>query len=300
MHPRRRQGPLLAGLLLASTVAACLPAGGTREAADPGLAVRPVVSPAPFSPAPEGALEGPLATGVQPAPSDSLLNPAPIVPALPVATPTPALPRPTKPYAMNLFATGDFVAQYTFEWCVGASIQMALNIMGANDRTKARQQQLWELAQSLSQSPFGGANARGWTAALNLVGVGPYLLVSEPDLDSALRRAAAAMRETKRPVGLLMWRGRHAWVMSGFTALGDPATVPNFEVTGVRVLDPLYPHGDDDWGASPRPNALLEPTTLGEQFVARLQGRVDYGIPPGYFLVLPVTSVPAAATEPAA
>jgi hypothetical protein len=194
---------------------------------------------------------------------------------------------------MNLSASGDFVAQYTFEWCVGASIQMALNMIGdSNNRTRSRQQQLWELAQSLSGSPFGGANARGWTLALNEVGAGPYQLVSEPDLDSALRRAAAAIRETKRPVGLLMWRGRHAWVMSGFTSLGDPAMVPNFEVTGVRVLDPLYPHGDDKWGASPKPNSILSPTKIGEQFVARGIGRVNYGIPPGYFLVLPVTSLP--------
>jgi hypothetical protein len=210
------------------------------------------------------------------------------LPVSPTPSPIPALPRPTQPYAMNLYASGDFVAQYTFEWCVGASIQMALNMIGdSNDRTRARQEKLWELAQSLSGSPFGGANARGWTLALNVVGAGPYDLVSEPDLDAALRRAAVALRETRRPVGLLMWRGRHAWVMSGFQSLGDPATVPNFEVTGVRVLDPLYPHGDDVWGPSPRPNALLDPATLGEQFVARLRGRVDYGIPPGYFLVLP-------------
>jgi hypothetical protein len=227
-------------------------------------------------------------------------------PAPPTPTPTPVLPRPTQPYALNLAASGDFVAQYTFEWCVGASIQMALNMIGKTDnRTRARQQQLWELAQSLSESPFGGANARGWTRALNEVGAGPYQLVSEPDLDSALRRAAAALRETRRPVGLLMWRGRHAWVMSGFTSMGDPARVPNFEVTGIRVLDPLYPHGDDVWGPSPRPNSVLEPAKLAEQFVLRGIGRVDYGIPPGYFLVLPVTQLPVtqlpvAAEAPAA
>ena len=34
--------------------------------------------------------------------------------------------------------------------------------------------------------------------------------------------AAKAMRTTGKPVGLLMWRGRHAWVMSGFRATADP------------------------------------------------------------------------------
>jgi hypothetical protein len=124
-------------------------------------------------------------------------------------------------------------------------------------------------------------------AGLNQLEAGPYRLVGTDTLDQALRLAAKAIRETNRPVGLLVWRGRHAWVMSGFTSFGDPASAPNFEVTGIRVLDPLYPHGDDVWGPSPRPNALLDPATLGQQFVARLSGRVDYGILPGYFLVLP-------------
>jgi hypothetical protein len=267
---------IAAVLVVACLPTAALPPGpqAVASASPPaGAAARDVTSDLALAPEPVGAISGPSPTA---APLDVL-----------VAVPTPPLPRPTHPFAMSLYASGDFVAQYTFEWCVGASIQMALNMMGAEDRTRARQQELWQLAQSLSDSPFGGANARGWTAALNEVGLGPYDLVSEPDLDAALRRAAAAMRTTGRPVGLLMWRGRHAWVMSGFTSLGDPVIAPNFEVTGIRVLDPLYPHGDDLWGPSPRPNALLDPVTLGQQFVARLNGRVDYGVLPGYFLVLP-------------
>ncbi len=178
---------------------------------------------------------------------------------------------------------------------MGASLQMALNMQGTNDdRTRARQQQLWEMARDRSSSPFGGANPGGWTAALNDLGVGPYALVSRPDMDSSLRTAAAALRTTGRPVGLVMWSGRHAWVMSGFTSLGDPASRGDFEVTGVRVLDPLYPYGDNRWGPSPRPNTLMTPADLGTQFVARLTFRVDLGVPPGYLLVLPLPASPAA------
>jgi hypothetical protein len=85
----------------------------------------------------------------------------------------------------------------------------------------------------------------------------------------------------------LMRRGRHAWVMSGFESIGDPAVHDEVEVTGVRVLDPLYPHGSGKWGPSPRPNALVSPATLAKQFVIRDHGRVDLGVPPGYLLVLP-------------
>jgi hypothetical protein len=198
---------------------------------------------------------------------------------------------------MNLFRRGDFVAQYTFEWCVGASLQMALNMTTAADaRSRAQQGDLWEMAQARSISPFGGANPRGWTAALNDLGIGPYVLVSIPDFEGALQVATTALRETKRPVGLVMWRGRHAWVMSGFESIGDPAVHDDVTVTGVRVLDPLYPLGSATWGPSPKPNALVKPATLAKQFVIRDRGRTDLGVPPGFLLVLPTTG---AAAEPA-
>jgi hypothetical protein len=190
---------------------------------------------------------------------------------------------------MDLFGAGDFVAQYTFEWCVGASLQMATNmITGEIDTTRATQGRLWAMAQARSDSPFGGANPRGWTAALNDLGLGPYALVSIPDYLDALRVAATALRTTGRPVGLVMWRGRHAWVMSGFTADADPAVFSDATVTGIRVLDPLYPHGSSAWGPSPKPDSLVGPEILARQFVARDGNhRVDLGVPPGYLLVLP-------------
>ena len=189
---------------------------------------------------------------------------------------------------MNLYRKGDFVAQYTLEWCVGASLQMTLLMTGdAENTTLAFQQSLWEMARDRSDSPFGGAHPVGWTAALNDLGVGPYRLVSLPTLEEAVQVAAAAIRETDRPVGLVMWRGRHAWVMSGFESIGDPGAHPDFQVTGVRVLDPLYPRGSSVWGKSPAPNALLTPAQLAKQYVARTSGRIDLGVPPGYLLVLP-------------
>jgi hypothetical protein len=288
----------LAGLAALVLLAACSPLGagsGSTAATGPrpgevtasdqagGAATVPSGSPrAPLLGEPRGETGGSV-SGITLEEPPAVLQP----PAAHVS-PVPSLPPPTGAFALNLYRQGDFVSQFTFEWCVGASIQMTLNMVTAkDDRTRALQQRLWEQARDLSNSPFGGANPIGWTAALNTLGVGSYALVSEPDLDAALRRAAAAIRQTRRPAGLVMWSGRHAWMMSGFTSLGDPATVPNFEVTGVRVLDPLYPYGDDRWGASPPPNALLAPDQVGAQFVARLGGRVDLGIAPGYILVLP-------------
>ena len=192
---------------------------------------------------------------------------------------------------MNLYRKGDFVAQYTFEWCVGASLQMALNMATKDTRaSRADQELLWEMARDRSFSPFGGANPRGWTATLNELGIGPYVLVSLPTFDEALTVAAEALRATRRPVGLVMWRGRHAWVMSGFEATADPRAFENFDVTGIRVLDPLYPHGSSVWGKSPAPNTLVSPATLAKQFVLRDSTRVNLGVPPGYLLILPVAT----------
>jgi hypothetical protein len=191
---------------------------------------------------------------------------------------------------MNLARRNDFVAQYTFEWCVGASLQMALNMATDQARSsRTDQQRLWEMARDRSFSPFGGANPRGWVATLNELGIGPYVLVSLPTFDEAIRTAAASIRKTKRPVGLVMWRGRHAWMMSGFEATADPRHFDDFAVKRVRVHDPLYPHGSSVWGRSPRPNSLVSLSTLGKQYVIRDRGRVNLGVPPGFLLVLPIT-----------
>lgn len=205
-------------------------------------------------------------------------------PAAVASTPAP----PLAAFALDLYQVGDFVPQYTFEWCVAASIQMAYNLVEPQTRTAhSDQQELWERARAHSTNSFGGANPLGWAAVLNEVGVGPYELVSIPDYAEALRVAAAAIRETQRPVGLVMWRGRHAWVMSGFESVGDPAVDAAFRVTGVRVLDPLYPHGSGTWGPSPEPNSLLTSAELATQFVIRDSRRWSSGLPAGYLLVLP-------------
>jgi hypothetical protein len=278
----------LAVLLLAAIVAAgCTPDGGrAAPTSDATTAVAPTASPTPtaVTPTEEPAPSDDGATAGEPAPSASVV-PAPTA----TPTPTPAAEAERKPFAMNLFRRGDFVAQYTFEWCVGASIQMALNMATDDSRTsRTDQQRLWEMARDTSFSPFGGANPRGWTATLNELGIGPYELVSIPTFEGALDVAAEAIRATKRPVGLVMWRGRHAWVMSGFESTADPRAFDDFDVTGIRVHDPLYPHGSSVWGRSPKPNSLVSPGTLAKQFVLRDSTRVNLGVPPGYLLVLPV------------
>jgi hypothetical protein len=181
-------------------------------------------------------------------------------------------------FSIDLASKGDYVAQTNFVQCVGASMQMMLNMVNpADDRSARTQLRLQNLARELSGrrgdgSQRSGASVRGWSAGLNQLGAGPYRLVGATTLDEALRLAAGAIRQTNRPVGLLVWRGRHAWVMSGFHATGDPLATSDFTVTAAIVMDPLYPHGSQVWGRSPKPREALSPKALGRQFVPRRQG----------------------------
>jgi hypothetical protein len=186
-------------------------------------------------------------------------------------------------FRMDVARKGDYVAQTNFVQCVGASMQMMLNMIEPkNDRTAKTQLKLQKLARSLSGprrdgNERQGASVRGWTAGLNRLDAGPYQLVGTDTLAEALRTAAKAISSTGRPVGLLVWRGRHAWVMSGFTATADPRLTDDFKVTGAVILDPLYPHGSTVWGSSPKPRETLTPKEVGRQFVPRRQGNWPMG-----------------------
>src|SRR5690349_807029 len=72
-------------------------------------------------------------------------------------------------YRVDLADSNDFVAQTNFVQCVGASMQMMLNIAGDTDRTARTQLRLQELARGLSGPTRPGferkgASVRGWSA----------------------------------------------------------------------------------------------------------------------------------------
>jgi hypothetical protein len=260
-------------LLVVSAIAGCTPALA-EEPAQARATLQPTLPPA----------SAPAATHRP--------TPEPTRPQRSAKPERSAKPKPAaaanRPFAMNLYERGDFVPQHTFEWCVGASVQMTWNLVRADRRSSYRdQQRLWEMARDRSVNAFGGANPFGWAQVLTEIGIGRYEVVSLPNYRRALRVAASALRETNRPVGLVMWRGRHAWVMSGFESRGDPALTDDFTVTGVRVLDPLFPHGSSLWGPSPSPNSLVTPGQLAADFVIRDRRNWSMNVTPGYLLVLP-------------
>ncbi|MFL5716720.1 MAG: hypothetical protein ACJ77V_03970 [Chloroflexota bacterium] len=199
---------------------------------------------------------------------------------------------PSRGFALDLGRRSDYVAQTNNVQCVGASTQMMLNMVrpGA-DRSASTQLRLQKVARAWSgPRPAGrirkGAGVQGWAVGLTLAGAGPYRVVGLPTIDDALVVAARAMKATGRPVGLLMWHGRHAWVMSGFEATADPFA-GGTRVTAAIVEDPLYPHGSTAWGPSPAPGAKLSVKALARQFVPRFSSWGNPSLAGTYVLVLP-------------
>ena len=176
-------------------------------------------------------------------------------------------------YKADVARRADFVAQTNFVQCVGASLQMMINMIEpGRDRSAREQLRLQKLARKLSPprrdgSIRQGASVRGWVKVLHREVDQPYRLVGADSLNQAVRLAARAIDRTGAPVGLLVWRGRHAWVMSGFTS-----TKPmdqGGKVTSVTIYDPLYPFGSSIWGPSPKPGVPISVKALGRQFVPR-------------------------------
>ena len=196
---------------------------------------------------------------------------------------------PARPFSMNLSREGDFVSQRTKKLCVAAALQIMLNVgRERDDRTEKTQLELYDQAKKLSRSRYGSTTEKGWARTLNARGVGPYAVRHEKTLDAAIRVAAAAIRRTNRPVGLLTWWGAHSWVMTGFKATADPALSDDFRVTGVYVSDPWYPLVSSIWGRSNPPDTLMTLEQLSVDYIPWVPRQRDPALAGRYVLILPL------------
>ena len=224
-------------------------------------------------------------------------------------------PRPGA-FSMNLYRSGDFVHQATPYWCVAASLQTMMNIIddATPNRSPRYQKRLHFEARSLEQDEDGfwrelagpsrwrkglhGLGLTEWTGMLNRKGYGPYELDRAKTRKAAIQRAAMAIRMTGRPAGLVVWRGAHAWVMSGFTATADPAYTDDFEVTSVFIQDPWYPYVSSIWGASRPPDSRYTKSALARDFLPyKRPGRRQPMRDGKFMLVLPTVALDAQADQ---
>jgi hypothetical protein len=179
---------------------------------------------------------------------------------------------PTWTGTLNLYRGDAYVTQFTLTQCVAASSQIMLNLtLGLSDTSSARQSTYMAFAEANDGASYsgGGSNPTGWAAVMNRYGGVPYSVARYIDSGSAIKAAATRLRLTNRPVGLLVFRGRHAWVLNGFEATADPAVTSSFTVTAVYVSGPLYPRKPNTYGYDPPPNTRLTTSEFTSSFFGR-------------------------------
>jgi hypothetical protein len=129
----------------------------------------------------------------------------------------------------------------------------------------------------------------GWAEGLELLGYGPYEELAARSRAGALRIAARQMRLTGKPVGLLVWGGDHAWVMSGFRATADPAVTDDYDVSAVWIEDPWAGRVSRVWGPGLEAHSLLSADELaGDYLRYASRYRPQYGRRGMYVVVAPL------------
>ncbi len=144
----------------------------------------------------------------------------------------------------DLYRSAAFSTQRTWYWCVPASVQMMLNLIkGTSDHSWTNQNTYYRYGRPRRHllNSSRGLDPKSWMLTLNRYGGADYRIVTSSNLWLLMRYAARRNRLTGKPVGLLVARGGHAWVMTGFKATRDPALTGDYTLTSIRTMGPLWP-----------------------------------------------------------
>jgi hypothetical protein len=191
-------------------------------------------------------------------------------------------------FVMDLYREGDFVSESTDKWCIAAAMQTSMNMMSVSpDTSRDTQAKLFDLAVSIGGSQKGGTDPDGWAGGLSSLGYGKYSVGANVNMAAAVHTVAKQIRITERPAGLVVWRGWHSWVVSGFTATVDPATTDKFTVLSLRIEDVWYPRVSDLWPKSRAPDADVPVSALGPDYKVWLQSGTWPGRDGRYVYVIP-------------
>jgi len=147
----------------------------------------------------------------------------------------------------NVYRSGMFASQVQSYDCVAAASQMMLNIVKGTSSASSSQQMAYynygaQFRYLAAAAP--GLDPGAWVAILNHSGATSYHVVTATSAAAVLKLAAARVRATGLPAGLLVGKtvgGSHAWVMSGFKSTLDPATHSTWTLSGVYVEGPYWP-----------------------------------------------------------
>jgi putative peptidoglycan lipid II flippase len=264
--PERRATPTTQLALVAILLVAL--AGGTIFTAaqaftGSSVAAAPQITGRPVEPGARSSIVLPQASGAK-SPGASSSGPLPSAPSA-----------SSSQFSMDLYRDGDFVSESKDTWCVAAAMQTSENMMSSVvDTSHDRQAQLFDLAVSMAGESNGGADPDGWAAGLSYLGYGRFQTGANATLVGAVHTVAKQIRLTNRPGGLIVWKGWHSWVMSGFTATADPALTDDFTVLSVFIEDVWYPRVSTLWPKSRAPDAEVKVTALPPDYVPWQQGKV--------------------------
>jgi hypothetical protein len=276
---RRRRAFAIGALALVGLFGFNGVATAAEETTPPTETPAPLPTPEP-SPTPEPTAPEPVPTP-SPAP-DPTPAPSPTPSPAPSPTPSPA-PGPTPPPAsggaprqLDLFVMAGFRYQDpNYAACTATSVQDMLNFIAAArsgapgfrwspTRSASMRDAIlaWERRNDTMAGGVG-SDPHGWRNALNFYGWGPSRLAagarvyedkSFRSYDEAMKSTVRAIIATRKPVGLLAWRGRHAQMITGYSGLvGDPFEkdadgryTNRFSVSALYVSDPLKSSGTVD------------------------------------------------------
>jgi hypothetical protein len=249
--------PLLVGLLGSGLLLVAV--AGPTLAADGDPSPTPATSSAPAEdPTPTPAPDPTPTPDPTPAP-----DPTPTPDPTPSPDPTPP-PSPSVPAALDLYVSSGFRYQDpNFSACTSTSAQTMLNyirirgtggpgfrwvrsVSGSTRDAMLR----WERNHD-TLTGGRGSDPHGWRNALNFYGWGPGALTKAGRVYEdmafssyalAIKASVRAIIATRKPVGILGWRGGHAQVITGYYGLvGDPfATDSSGRFTEAFGIGGLY------------------------------------------------------------
>lgn len=160
-------------------------------------------------------------------------------------------------YAWDVYFSGGYERQVDSRTCTAAGTAMMMNFLAERD-LGLRQLSILRYEQprdALNDRVQRGSDPLGWSKAATYYSrytgrPTTYAWQAFTSEYAALKDAAARIARFGKPVGLVVQHGKHAVVMTGFTANHDPNRGDDFKLVAVFVSDPygrrhvLYPVAD--------------------------------------------------------
>jgi hypothetical protein len=153
-------------------------------------------------------------------------------------------------YSRDLYFAGAYEHQVDGRTCTAASTAMMMNMLDRQDLNLPQMSILRfsQVRDALIDAVQRGSDPLGWSRAATYFSrytARPtvYQWEAYPSRTAALKRAAAQIAATGKPVGLVIRHGTHAVVMTGIRTGTNPLKGNDFSLVSIAVSDPLgYAH----------------------------------------------------------